>query len=631
MYIYVLIKGRRKGSNISKMIRYEEKNYEFIVVGGGMSGLCAAITAARHGTRTALVHARPVLGGNASSEIRIHISGADQSLKQPDYAEGGLVYELMSENKAHNDTFNYSYWDTVLFEKAKAEKLLDVYFNTVMYDVETADDRITAIRCFQETTEMRYRLTAPIFADCTGNGTLGFFAGAEFKQGSESKYEYGEPHAPEKANNERMGNTILMKAVNMGHPVKFTSPAFAKKLTEHQLRYRVHSKTMKVDASMAPDPEEWLRLSACSCAAVDYGYWWLELMGDGEDIILDYETIRDDLYAYAYGIWDHIKNGGDHGAENYALQWVGALPGMRESRRLMGDYVLTESDILEHRMFDDAVAYGGWCVDLHAAHGLLDFDLLPSDCHHFLGVYTIPYRSYYSKNIKNLYMAGRDISTSKLGLASTRIIGCCAIGGEAVGKAASLCRKYGCEPRGLAPHIRELQQMILRDDGYLPNVKNTDDADMALRASVSATSSIAGGEPANVINGVSRKIGEDQNAWISDGIADGGEALTLTLDCTHVVSEVDLTFDSNFAYPIRVTMSANRQAQQRIGVAPELVRDYDVIQKLDGKEVGRTEVRGNYQRHNAVALNPTGCNEIEIRFIATNGAPSVKVYEVRVY
>ena len=500
-----------------------------------------------------------------------------------------------------------------------------------MYDVETADDRITAICCFQETTEMRYRLTAPIFADCTGNGTLGFFAGAEFKQGSESKYEYGEPHAPEKANNERMGNTILMKAVNMGHPVKFTPPAFAKKLTEHQLRYRVHSKTMKVDASMAPDPEEWLRLSACSCAAVDYGYWWLELMGDGEDIILDYETIRDDLYAYAYGIWDHIKNGGDHGAENYALQWVGALPGMRESRRLMGDYVLTESDILEHRMFDDAVAYGGWCVDLHAAHGLLDFDLLPSDCHHFLGVYTIPYRSYYSKNIKNLYMAGRDISTSKLGLASTRIIGCCAIGGEAVGKAASLCRKYGCEPRGLAPHIRELQQMILRDDGYLPNVKNTDDADMALRASVSATSSIAGGEPANVINGVSRKIGEDQNAWISDGIADGGEALTLTLDGTHVVSEVDLTFDSNFAYPIRVTMSANRQAQQRIGVAPELVRDYDVIQKLDGKEVGRTEVRGNYQRHNAVALNPTGCNEIEIRFIATNGAPSVKVYEVRVY
>lgn len=470
-----------------------------------------------------------------------------------------------------------------------------------------------------------------MFADCTGNGTLGFFAGAEFRQGSESKYEFGEPHAPEKANNERMGNTILMKAVNMGHPVKYTPPAFAKKLTEHQLRYRVHSKTMKVDASMAPDPEEWLRLSACSCAAVDYGYWWLELMGDGDDIILDFEKIRDDLYAYAYGLWDHIKNGGDHGAENYALQWVGALPGMRESRRLMGDYVLTESDILDHRIFDDAVAYGGWCVDLHAAHGLLDFDLLPSDCHHFLGVYTIPYRCYYSKNIKNLYMAGRDISTSKLGLASTRIIGCCAIGGEAVGKAASLCRKYDCEPRELAPHIGELQQMILRDDGFLPTFRNCDPADFALNAKVTASSHVAGGEPENVINGVSRQLGDEQNAWISDGIAEGGETLTLALDGEHTVSEVDLTFDSNFAYPIRVTMSANRQAQQRIGVAPELVRDYDVILKKDGKEVGKTEVRGNYQRHDTVKVTPAVCDTVEIRFIATNGADAFKVYEVRAY
>ncbi len=614
------------------MQRYEEKSYDFIVVGGGMAGLCAAITAARHGTRTALVHARPVLGGNASSEIRIHISGADQSLKQPDYAEGGLLYELMSENKAHNDHFNYSYWDTVLFEKAKAEKLLDVYFNTAMYDVESDGERISAIRCFQETTEMRYLFRAPIFADCTGNGTLGYFAGAEFKQGSESKYEYGEPHAPEEPNNDRMGNTILMKAVNMGHPVKFTPPTFAKKLTEHQLRYRVHSKTMKVDASMAPDPEEWLRLSACSCAAVDYGYWWLELMGDGDDIITDYETIRDDLYAYAYGIWDHIKNGGDHGAENYALQWVGALPGMRESRRLMGDYVLNESNVLEHRMFDDAVAYGGWCVDLHAAHGLLDFDLLPSDCHHFLGVYTIPYRCYYSKNIKNLYMAGRDISTSKLGLASTRILGCCAIGGEAVGKAAALCRKYGCEPRELAPHVGELQQMILRDGGFLPGFKNTDQKDRALHAaSVVASSFVPGGEPENVINGISRKLGEEQNAWISDGIGEDGETLSIKLDSTHCVSEAELTFDSNFAYPIRVTMSANRQAQQRIGVAPELVRDYDIIQKKNGVELNRTEVRGNYQRHNKVKLPAVWCDEIEIKFIATNGADSFKVYEVRAY
>ena len=611
--------------------RYQEASYDIVVVGGGMAGLCAAISAARHGANVALVHARPVLGGNASSEIRIHISGADQSLRQTDYAESGLLYELMLENKSRNDTFNYSIWDMVLFEAAKNEKNLTVYLNCPMFDCSVDGDIITSISCFQETTELTLKISAPLFVDATGNGTLGYFAGADYTQGSESNKEYGEPHAPDAPNNERMGNTILMKAVDTGHPVKYEPPAFAKKLTEHQLRYRVHSKTMKVDASMAPDPEEWLRLSACSCAAVDYGYWWLELMGDGDDIIPDYEKIRDDLMAYAYGLWDHIKNGGQHGAENFALEWVGALPGMRESRRLLGDYVLNECDILEHRQFDDAVAYGGWCVDLHAPHGLLDFDVLPSDCHHFTGVYTIPYRSYYSRNIRNLFLAGRDISTSKLGLASTRILGCCAVGGQAVGTAAALCVKYNVLPRELAPHIPEVQQLILKDDGFLPNILNQDEKDFARKATFTASSAKPNGTPQNVVNGVSRKLGEDSNAWISNGLSANGETLCMKLDAPHTISELRLTFDSNFAYPIRVTMSANRQAQQRIGIPPELVKDYTITAFCNGKAVYTKEIKDNHQRHNVVAIPPTECDAIEFRFTATNGAVDVTVYEVRAY
>ena len=611
--------------------RYQEVSYDIVVVGGGMAGLCAAISAARHGAKVGLVHARPVLGGNASSEIRIHISGADQSLRQTDYAESGLLYELMLENKSRNDTFNYSIWDMVLFEAAKNEKNLTVYLNCPMFDCSVDGDIITSISCFQETTELTLKISAPLFVDATGNGTLGYFAGADYTQGSESNKEYGEPHAPDQPNNERMGNTILMKAVDTGHPVKYEPPAFAKKLTEHQLRYRVHSKTMKVDASMAPDPEEWLRLSACSCAAVDYGYWWLELMGDGDDIIPDYEKIRDDLMAYAYGLWDHIKNGGQHGAENFALEWVGALPGMRESRRLLGDYVLNECDILEHRQFDDAVAYGGWCVDLHAPHGLLDFDVLPSDCHHFTGVYTIPYRSYYSRNIRNLFLAGRDISTSKLGLASTRILGCCAVGGQAVGTAAALCVKYNVLPRELAPHIPEVQQLILKDDGFLPNILNQDEKDFARKATFTASSAKANGAPQNVVNGVSRKLGDETNAWISDGLSADGETLCMKLDAPHTISELRLTFDSNFAYPIRVTMSANRQAQQRIGVPPELVKDYTITAFRNGKAVYTKEIKDNHQRHNVVAIPPTECDAVEFRFTATNGAADVTVYEVRAY
>lgn len=611
--------------------RYYEVSYDVIVVGGGMAGLCAAISSARHGARTALVHARPVLGGNASSEIRIHISGADQSLKQPQYAEGGLIYELMLENKSRNDFFSYSIWDAVLFEAAKKEKNLETYLNTVMYDCETEGSRITAIHCVQETTEMRIKLSAPLFVDATGNGTLGYYAGAEYRQGSEAKQEFGEPHAPELPNNDRMGNTILLKAVDTGRPVKFTPPSFAKPLTEEQLRYRMHCAKHKIDSSMAPDPEEWLRLSGTSCRGVDYGYWWLELMGEGEDIIPDFENIRDDLTAYAYGLWDHIKNGGDHGAGNYALEWVGALPGMRESRRLMGDYILNECDILENKIFEDAVAYGGWSVDLHAAKGLLDFDVLPSDINDFKGVYTIPYRSYYSKNIDNLMMAGRNISTSRLGLASTRIIACCAGGGQAVGTAAAMCIERRCDPRALAPHIPELQQRLMRDDGFLPGFKNGDPADKARNASFTASSYMPGGEPRKVADGISRALDGESHAWISNGIAKGGEYLVMKFERPEVISQLRLTFDADFKYPIRVTMAYNRQIQQRIGVPDELVKDYDVSLMKGGAEVGKIEVRDNYQRLNVLNFEPTECEEVVIHIISTNGAGVIKVLEVRAY
>ncbi|MBQ7508945.1 MAG: FAD-dependent oxidoreductase, partial [Spirochaetales bacterium] len=390
--------------------RFAEKNFELVVVGGGMAGLCAAIEAARDGVKVALINSRPVLGGCASSEIRVHISGADQSLKQPDYAESGLLYELMLENKARNDNFSYSVWDMILFEAATKEPNLTLFMNTVMYDCETEGSKIRSVLCVQETTEMRYRISAPLFVDATGHGTLGYYAGAEYRQGSEAKAETNEIDAPEKANNERLGNTIMFKARDMGHPVPFTPPSFAKKYTEHDLRFRMHSSNQKVDFSGARDAAENERTGGVSSRGSDYGFFWIELSGESDDIITESESIRDELYATLYGVWDHIKNGGDHGAENLALEWVGAFPGCRESRRLVGDYLLDETDILENRIFDDAVAYGGWCVDLHAPHGMKDLDILPSgDCRYFKGVYSIPYRCYYSKNIENLFLAGRDI------------------------------------------------------------------------------------------------------------------------------------------------------------------------------------------------------------------------------
>ncbi len=612
--------------------RFMTNSYDLIVVGGGMAGICAAIEAARDGIKVALVHARAVLGGNASSEIRVHISGADQSLKQSEYAETGLVYELMLENKAKNDNFSYSVWDMILFEAAKKEANLTMYLNTVMYDCEVENNKITSVLCVQETTEMRYRLCAPLFVDSTGNGTLGYYAGAEYRQGSESKAETDEIDAPDVGNNERMGNTIMFKARDMGHPIKYVPPYFVKKYTENDLRLRMHSKNQTVDWSLCKDPEENKRTGGVSSSGVDYGYFWIELMGDSDDIITDFENIRDDLVASLYGVWDHIKNSGDHGADNYALEWVGMLPGTRESRRLVGDYILNETDILDNRVFEDAVAYGGWCVDLHTAHGLLDIDKMPSgDCRFFSGIYAIPYRSYYSVNISNLFLAGRIISATKLGMCSTRILGCCAVGGQAVGAAAALCVKYDCMPRELMPHIGELQQLLLKHDCFLPTLTNNDPDDKARKALFSASSTKAGYEPWKVADGVSRHLSDDTHGWMSDGIAESLETLSMKFEKNESLKEIRLTFDSDFKYPIRVTMSPNRQAQQRIGVPEELVKDYDVVLKSNDTIIKTINIRNNYQRCNVLNLDDVECDCVDLRFISTNGAPYISVLEVRAY
>lgn len=615
---------------MSKRVKEKYASYDVVVVGGGLSGMCAAIAAARHGAKTALIQGRHVFGGNASGEVRMHICGASESMAKPDLEEGGILYELMLENKSRNDYYNFSIWDMVLFSAVKKEKNLTSYLNTVMDDCEMDGDRIRRIFAYQHTTETRWIIDGKVFIDCTGNGTLGYLAGAEYRVGSEGKAEFGEEHAPDEPNNNRMGNTLLFKAVDRGHSVKFKRPELAKTFTEEQLKYRTHSAVHGAKAKDGVD-DAYFRITAYSTSSVDYGYWWVELTGEKEDIIDEYEEIRDDLVSCVYGIWDHLKNGGDHGAENYDLEWVGMYPGMRESRRLVGDYILNENDVKSNRQFEDAVAYGGWAMDIHAPKGLYDFDALPSMVVSFDGSYTIPYRSYYSRNISNMLMAGRNISVTKMAMGSTRVMGTCAIGGQAAGTAAALCIKYDCLPRGVHDHMDELQQVLLKDDCYIPGIRNTDEKDLARTATVTATSAKEGFGPEQAINGISRGEGDERNIWVSDGMGENGETLTLKLKKTAEVSQVRLTFDSNFNYAIKISMSGKRQAQQRIGTPIELVKDYTVELYLDGSKVEEKTVTDNVQRANVVDLEKTLCDEVRVKIHATNGAEDARVYEVRVY
>ncbi len=615
----------------------KEAAFDVVIVGGGMTGMCAALACARHGAKTALVQDRPVFGGNASSEIRMHICGASSNMMKKDAEETGILRELLLENKKVNTYYNFSIWDRVLFTAMKTQPNLTVFLNTTMVDADSEGRCVKGIHCYQLTTEINWHLTADIFCDCTGNGTLGFMTGVPFRTGSEGKEEFHEKDAPDKPNNDRMGNTLLFKAVDRGQPVEFIPPKDAYHFTEEQLRYRKHADLRAPDGSILEEKadaimdnlDEATKNLVVDNYCLDYGYWWIELTGEKADIIEEYEDIRDELVKCVYGIWDHIKNGGDHGAQNFDLQWVGMLPGMRESRRLEGDYMLTENDIFDNRIFPDAVAYGGWDCDNHVAHGLLDFDKMPSSIFPFKGLYTIPYGCYVAKEMDNLFISGRSMSASKLAMASSRVMGTCAVGGQAVGTAAAMCIKYGCGTRGVKQHMTELQQTLLKDDCYIPGYKNEDPLDLARTAKVTATSEKHAA--VNVINGVARTVEENINCWQSNGIRPEGEELYLSFEQPKKVSQVRLTFDPNLNASIRLSLSSKRIAEQVPGVPPELVKDFDVELRKDGEAVTVKQVRGNYQRLNVLDFQPVECDEVVLRVLATNGIADARVYEVRVY
>lgn len=616
-----------------------KKQYDVLFVGGGMSGLCGAIAAARQGAKTALVQDRSVFGGNASSETRMHISGASCHWGKKDAAETGILMELQLENKYLNYSHNYSLWDGVLWSAAKDTENLDIYMNTSMYKVRSDGKRIEAVECYQMNTEISYEFRAGIYVDATGNGTLGYFAGAEYCIGREAAEEYEEKDAPKVRDGETMGNTLYFVAQDVGHPVSFRKPSWAYSFDESDFKHRYHGDIVvyhNADDVVVLKPGEDYedhRDELVEKYDVQSGYWWIELGGDWEDIIRQAEDIRYELYRTIYGVWDHIKNGGDHGAENYELIWVGNVAGSRESRRLMGDYVLTENDILSNRIFEDGVAYGGWPMDEHTAGGFRAKGQIPSKVRSFPGFYSIPYGCYCSKNIENLMMAGRDISATKLAMGSTRVMGTCAVGGEAVGIAAARAAMLGISPREYGKaHMEELRQELLKNDCYVMGCKNRDEKDMALRAKISASSWKPGAEPEKAVNGVARNEGDDINMWCSDGMSGDGETLTLELEKAEDIRQIRLTFDPDLSEERCISVSKAFIEKIPQGVPDKLVKDYEVLLLLEDRVVCQKRICGNYQRLNVVDLEQSvKADTVKVHVTATNGWPEARIFEARIY
>lgn len=449
---------------------------DIVVAGGGLAGTFAAIAAARLGCRTILIQDRPVLGGNASSELYVGISGADCS----GYAlaryvrETGLIGEFALEllRRSANFAAAVPLHSVILWEMVRQEPNLTIYLNTsVRNSVCDQTGAITAVHACQLTTELNFRFAGKLFIDCTGHGSLAAAAGAEFRMGREARSEFGESMAPDRADAGTMGASLIFRARDLGREVSFIPPAWAAKFpTDESLPFR-HPHLEKVDQ----DSDEMI------------GFWWLEYGGQ-KNTISDAEAINEELLRIVFGVWDHMKNTGDHGVATYAITQITPIPAQRESRRLMGDYIMNENDVRAGTAFPDRVAYGGWPIDIHPPGGIYSKE--PPCSHEYLpSLCSIPLRCLYSKNVPNLLFAGRNISVTHVALGTVRVMATCAVMGQAAGTAAALCLRHQIMPRELQEKfIHALQQQLIKDDCYIVGVRNEDADDLTRHAVVTASS-----------------------------------------------------------------------------------------------------------------------------------------------
>ncbi len=579
-------------------LRLTELTTDFCVAG-------AALAAARHGVRVILMCDRSRLGGNSSSEVKMHVVGANCHKGRSGWREGGLIDKLRLDDAARNPLRCWELWDLLLYDKLVSEPNITVLLDTTLYAATVDAGRIVSVLAPCDRNEVSYRISATMFADCTGDSRLGLEAGAEFRTGREAQVEYRESLAPERADQQTLGSSILFTSRDYDRPVRFTPPVWARKINREQLRFR-------------------------PTGSWEYGYWWIEWGGE-RDLIHDGERIRFELLAIVMGVWDYIKNSGDHpSSANWSLDWLGMLPGKRSSRRLLGDYVLTQQDLLSGVAFADAVAIGGWPLDNHPPGGFDRPDLPPNTVVKPERVYGIPLRTLYSRNVSNLWMAGSNISATHAAFTSTRVMATCACVGQAAGTAAAFCVKSKLTPRALAAdstRVLELRRSLLRDDQTIAAARNDDPLDLARGARMSVSTEEAEGAASKLLDGHVRDIpGEASHKWMGRLNADGAW-IELVWPEPVTLHEIRLTFDSGFQRELTLTSSTEINSGILRGPQPETVRDYVLL--ADGEELVR--VTENHQRLRTHRFAGVELRSLRLWVLATNGSELARVFEIRCY
>lgn len=634
---------------------------DLLVAGGGPAGVACALAAARLGARVILCQDRPVLGGNASSEVRMHIVGAT-GLKggralETELREGGIVEEIRLDSAVLNPQRSPAMMDVLLYDKCRREPNLTLLLNTVVDGAEVADGRVRAALATRASTEERFRITARLFVDCTGDGRLGVEAGAPFRHGREARIEFGETLAAEIADGKTLGSTILFQAKRHDRPMPFVAPPWVRRFKPEDFRLRPFGR-------------------GGSDLGLEYGYWWAE-WGGCLDTIKDNERIRDELLAITLGVWNHIKNESGLDVANWALEWVGFLPGKRESRRFVGLHVLTEQDVFNSRPFADAIAYGGWPIDTHPPEGVDAPDLAPCEQHHLPYLYDIPLRSCIATEPANLMFAGRNISATHIAFASTRVMATCATVGQGVGTAAAYALRAGLTPAALAGRpdlMKAVQQRLLRDDCYLIGVRNEDPGDLVRQAAaIVASSQLPGAEAEQVRSGQTRAVHGRPPArpltlegnlwdeelkspegvvapehvtcappdrafpglhrWMSDPAQGLPAWLEVRWDRPVGVKLIQLVFDTGLHRHLTLSQAEGYTATMQWGrPQAETVRDYRV-EWLDGAAWREAlAVTGNYERLRR-HLFPVAVRTAALRVVVTgtNGIDHARILEVRAY
>ncbi len=413
--------------------------FDLVVVGGGIAGTCAAISGARLGLQVALIQDRPVLGGNNSSEVRVHVNG--KTLQEPYPALGAIVEEIRPARQGNAQPAAV-YEDEKKLRVVQAEPNLKLFLNWHANAVEKEGTRIRAIRARHIETGREMRFPATFFADCTGDATIGFLAGADWRMGREGQSETREERAAEKPDSMVMGSSVQWYSRETDQPSVFPACPWALAFNEENHQ------------------------------PVTMGEWDWET-GMRLDQIADFERIRDHGLRVVYGNWDFLKNHAKNKAQ-YArreLDWVAYVAGKRESRRLLGDVILCQQDVVDGKPYPDAAVTTTWTIDLHfpEPRNAQDFpgqEFRSIAKHTQIKPYPVPYRSLYSRNVENLFMAGRNISVTHVALGTVRVMGTGGMMGEVVGMAASLAKQHATTPRGVyEKHLTELQDLMRRGVG----------------------------------------------------------------------------------------------------------------------------------------------------------------------